>query len=213
MNARNNISKLNEAGIPAETGEFDCGCWGRHEPPYVEDGKIIFDVGTGYRSKNHLHGQNVYVLETDPQERIALVEMRKYGDMYGAGMWHYLVGVDGALFIAQISKNIDTLAESLESLKPAEVKRAEEAGLNVERQGDWYFVPLDRVPRGMVEQNQSLDDDHVAAEAILLKTVAYARGNVVHGEHQTLYLGDVWHKAIQNNAIRTGRLALGGHAD
>jgi len=220
MENKNDISKLAAAGIKVVLEDYSCGCWGKHHTPYIEnatasleDQYIVIEVGEGYRSSKHLHGQNVYVLETNPEEHIALIEMRKYGDMYGAGMWHYLIGIEGSLFIAQVPSTIDTLAEALESLKPAAVKRAEVNGADVKRQGDWYFIPVNRKPRGTVEVNQPLDDDHVADEAVILKTVAYARGIVTHGHHASLNLGKTWHKALQNNAIRTGRLAMGGYDD
>jgi len=208
---RNETGQIEEAGIPVELREFECGCWGKHEPPTIDEGTIIIATGEGYRSNNHLHGQNLYTIEVDAENRIALIEMRKYGDMYGAGLWHYLIGVDGAPFIAQVSSNIDTLDEAVESLKPAEVKRAEAAGLEVTRQGDWYFVPVNRTPRGEVEHDRALDDDHVTEDIVALKTVTYVRGRVGHEQHAALQL-DGWHKAIRNNAIRTGRLHGGGTA-
>ena len=58
----------------------------------------------------------------------------------------------------------------------------------------------------------ALDDDHVAAICIRKKTVTYVQGTVQHSAHDMISL-DTWHKAIQNNAIRTGRLARGGGAD
>lgn len=211
MEQRNDISKLG-GSIPVILEDYSCGCWGKHQPPYIRDDQIVIETGQGYRSNKHLHGQNLYVIEVDAANRIALIEMRKYGDMYGAGLWHYLVGMDGAPFVAQVSGKIDTLAEAMESLKPAVVKRAEGTGLAVQRQGDWYFVPVARTPRGEVETNAALDDDHIADEAIILRTTVYVRGTVSHSQHASLYL-EIWHKAVQNNAIRTGRLARGGGTD
>lgn len=219
MNAvtlRNDVSKLVEAGIPVELGAFDCGYWGKHQPPHVQDDKIVIEVGKGYESYKHTHGQNAYVLEVDAGESVALIEMRKYGDLYGSGLWHYLVGVDGAPFVAQIKSTIDTLAEALESLKPAAVKRAEEAGTEIIRQGDWWFVPVKRTPRGEVSNDFSLDSgrtpDHIAEKAIALKTKTYVSGRVVHRQHNEISLAG-WYEAIQNTAIRTGRLARGGGVD
>ena len=200
---RNDISELVEAGIPVGMDRFDCGWWGKHHPPRIEDGVIVIEVGVGYQSHKHYHFQNLYVVEV--ADNIALIEMRKGGDLYGAGLWHYLIGVDGVPFIAQVPNTIDTLAEALEYLKPAEVKRAEESGLDVKRQGDWFFVPISRTPRGEVEFGVPLDDDHVADEMVRLKTVTYVRGTVSHSQHQSLFLNG-WHKAVRNKAIRTGRL-------
>lgn len=210
---RNDSTQLTDAGIPVVLEAFSCSYWGRHQPPRIAENQIVIEIGEGYRSNKHLHGQNLYVLEVNAEEHVALIEMRKYGDLYGSGLWHYLVGVDEIVFVAQVSSNVDTLAEALESLKPAEVKRAEESGTVVQRQGDWFFIPVDRSPRGTVEHNQALDDDHVAADIVALKTVTYVRGSVTHSQHSTIELGETWHKAIQNNAIRTGRLHRRGGAD
>lgn len=210
---RNDTAELIQAGIPVETTDFSCGYWGRHHPPHIEDGQIQIEVGEGYRSNKHLHGQNLYVVEVDASQHVALIEMRKYGDLYGSGLWHYLIGVDDAPFIAQVSSKIERLTEALDSLKPAEVKRAQKAGLAVTRQGDWYFVPVARSPRGEREHDIALDDDHVAEEAVLLKTVIYVRGRVMHAQHHAVDFGGDWHKALQNNAIRTGRFARGGSID
>lgn len=212
--ARNDISEVKGAGIPVELTEFSCGCWGKHESPNIDEetGQILIAVGEGYRSNKHQHGQNVYVIKVSAENRVALVEMRKYGDLYGSGMWHYLLGVDEVPFVAQVPNTLDTLEEALDYLKPVTVKRAEEAGLDVRRQGDWYFVPVSRAPRGEVAHNRPLDDDHVAADIIRKKSVVYVRGVVVHRQHTAMEL-DGWHKAIQNKAIRIGRLARGGGAD
>jgi hypothetical protein len=146
-------------------------------------------------------------------------------------MWHYLIGVDnGHPWIAQVSKNIDSLAEAVEKLKPAAVKRAEAKGLKVKRQGDWFFIPVKR-PHHTAKANgyqHGLDGDHVPTEMMATKSEweyinrerielpagsIYVRGKLDHSQHNSLNFGDQWHKAIQNNAIRTGRLALGGGAD
>ena len=209
---RNQIEELEQAGIPAVLADFECGCWGKHQPPTATDTEIIIAVGQGYRSNRHLHGQNTYILDVDAENRIGLIEMRKYGDLYGSGLWHYLVGVDGAPFVAQVPSTLDTLAEALNHITPAEVKRALAAGKDVVRQGDWFFIPVDRTPSGEPALNVALDDDHVAAICIRKKSVTYVQGAIQHGHHTAVGL-DTWHKAIQNNVIRTGRLARGGGAD
>lgn len=93
------------------------------------------------------------------------------------------------------------VAEALEYLKPVEVKRAEEKGLKTVRQGDWYFVPVARHITGEVVTFLSLDDDHVADQAIHLRTVIYVRGWIKHDEHKSVLL-TAWHKAIRNKALR-----------
>ena len=122
---------------------FACGCWGKHQPPYVDHGSIVFAVGVGYESRKHLHGQNVYVVDIDPVDQRALVEMRKFGDCFGAGLWRYLIGVEqGTPWACHVPATLQSVAEAAEYLKPAEVKRAIQAGKQVKRQGDWFFIPV-----------------------------------------------------------------------
>lgn len=210
---RNDLSRVkNETTIPVRLDDFDCGCWGRHQPPRVIEGTIVFDVGIGYRSNKHLHGQNAYVL--DVADNMAVVQVRKFGDMFGAGLWNYLIGIDqGIPWIAHVPKKVGTVAQAVERLMPAEVRRARARGLQVQRQGDFFFVPARRVLQGEYLTAVAIDDDHVADELVRCKTTIFVRGRVRHGHHATVELGTVWHRAIRNNAIRTGRFALGGSQD
>lgn len=45
-------------------------------------------------------------------------------------------------FLAEIPVAAKTIAEAYEALKPTEVKEAELAGLQVIRQGEWFFIPV-----------------------------------------------------------------------
>jgi len=201
---RNDVTSI--VSIPVTVAEYTCGCWGKHLPPYITGGEIVLPCGLGYRSRNHTHGQNFYVL--DVQDNMALVEFRKYGDLYGAGVWRYLTGEDdGHLFVCHVSKASGSVADTLKGMVPIAVKRAMREGLDVRRQGDWFFVPVARSPRGKIEYDCPLDDDHRASEIVALKTVVYVRGSISHSQHKTIRL-DGWHKAIRN-----GRLALLGGDD
>lgn len=58
---------------------------------------------------------------------------------------HFLVGQDSNNmadpFITQVFRKIKTVEEAFESLVPLAVKEARARGLQVKRQGDWFFVP------------------------------------------------------------------------
>lgn len=140
MYPKNDLSEIQ--AVPVEVEDFSCGRYGRHQPPYCRDGVIIFEVGVGYRSRRHLHGQNVYLVEVNNQVPMALVEVRVYGDLWGAGLWHYLIGVDnGYPWICHVPRSVETISEAVDYLKPAEVKRAEARGLMVQRQGIGFLSP------------------------------------------------------------------------
>ena len=211
MNTRNDVSMVKE--IPIELGKFNCGWWGRHQPPYIKEGKIIFDVGVGYKSNNHLHGQNLYVIDAYCQEKMALIEVRKYGDLYGAGHWMYLTGINSIhAWICQVPVTLESVIEAVEYLKPAAVKHAEEAGLKVVRQGDWFFIPVSKPGHGTSVVNHPLDDDHFVDLMVCGRSANWVVGEVCHDQQATIFL-DTWHKAIRNKAIRFGRFGQGKDAD
>jgi hypothetical protein len=72
----------------------------------------------------------------------------------------------------RVSPKVRTVAEALESIKPAAVRRAENLGVEVYRQGDYYFVPSRR-------------PDYRALEGTRHEVV---NGVVVHPEHRPLNL-------------------------
>ena len=223
---RNDLSPISQkTTLQVRTRKYECGYWGKHQPPYIdEDGYIVIDIGVGYKSSRHLHGQNVYVLDVD--DNMVLIEITKFGDMYGAGLWHYLLGEDnGHPWIAHIPKTIGTVAEAVQYLKPAAVKRAENNGLEVKRQGDWFFIPVRRPHHSASPDDwqHGLDGDHHPGEMLATKSewavispdsgsvklpagTIYVRGRLDHSQHNSLFL-DGWHKAVRNKAIRTGRFA------
>lgn len=45
-------------------------------------------------------------------------------------------------FLVELTKPVKTIAEAYHSLKPKEVLEAEKAGLEVKRQGEWFFIPV-----------------------------------------------------------------------
>ena len=64
---------------------------------------------------------------------------------------HFLVGQDSnnmaQPFITQVFRKLQTVEEAFESLMPKAVKEAKAKGLEVKRQGDWFFIPS-RPPQG-----------------------------------------------------------------
>jgi hypothetical protein len=142
----------------------------------------------------------------------------------------YLCGRDDVhLFIAQVPAG-DTVAEAHESLKPEEVRQAEarQPG-GVQRQGEWFFVPLrpeeaDRLelhrktwPRA-VKLNVGVGpgrNPHVAEMVVTIdrrtrtghrefrQREVYARGVVVHADHREVRLGD-WSRVYRNREVDGG---------
>jgi hypothetical protein len=47
-------------------------------------------------------------------------------------------------FLVRLPQPVTTIEDAYESLKPQEVKDAEAKGLEVKRQGEWFFIPVDK---------------------------------------------------------------------
>ncbi len=228
---RNDISIIAEmTTIPIGSEEFSWGKYEPYSPPRIdhEAGKIFIPHGKTSRS-SWLAGQNFYTIDIDVNHNMALIEIRRFGDYCGARK-QFLIGTDnGHPWIAHLPPRFEFVIEAIEYLKPAAVKKAEARGLNILRQGDWFFIPATRPYRTAKNHGFEigLDGDHIPTELVAtgyeqssetssklvpIKSI-YVRGRLDHGQHNSLFFGDQWHKAIRNTAIRTGRLALGGYAD
>ena len=134
-------------------------------------------------------------------------------------------------FLVNISdKTVKTIKDAYNSLKPQSVKDAEKDGLNVKRQGEWFFIPTKLtgafikenykkvVSRRFID-NQQQEERSVFPELILRagpnrpnraklgfqhNGIVYVNGKISHTgrEHQDLNLSD-WHIAIPNTATKS----------
>ena len=141
----------------------------------------------------------------------------------------YLSAVDetgvgeGMYFLAELltSKAPRSLDEALNLLKPRVVRQAEERGLDIRRQGEWFAIPMPLsksaelfhdVERGLAKHSHrhvlGRDGHHELEEAIIYragerKGEVYARGILKHlkEEHRDLDLGTMrWHLIVHNVA-------------
>lgn len=53
-------------------------------------------------------------------------------------------GIFNAFFV-ETNSSVNSIAEAYDSMKPDAVRDAEKQGLEVERQGEWFFIPTDKV--------------------------------------------------------------------
>ena len=148
-----------------------------------------------------------------------------------------LFKVDGSVFLFDIDRrelqhkifnpflvklvdtHVKTIAKAYDSLKPTEVKRAEAKGLEVKRQGEFFFIPVNTsnlkpdlavqdnnwngVKKGQpirIELRAGENRPNYAAEGI--QELSYVRGKVTHSgrEHAALML-KTWHKAVANTSM------------
>ncbi len=141
----------------------------------------------------------------------------------------YLSAVDetgvgaGMYFLAELltSDAPKSLDEALNFLKPQVVLKAEEKGLDIRRQGEWFAIPMPLaksvelmrdVERGIAKHSTrhilGRDGHHELEEAIIYragehKGEVYARGVLRHTneEHRVLDLGNLrWHLIVHNIA-------------
>lgn len=206
-------------------------------PPRVV-GKVIVvyegPCGKKWGGRCHKHRQEVRVISVG--QGAMLVETHT-GTEAQTRTRQYILGVDGRRpYVAEVWK-CSTLKEAFEYLKPLNVQWAEAKGLEVKRQGDWFFIPI---PKRPVERNienpeggefrcrqalamrgkalyafpHPLSPTRHYAEEIMHSAycVHVVRGIISSPDHEDLVL-DGWHRAVRNRAIRRdeqgGRPALG----
>jgi len=130
----------------------------------------------------------------DAARKLLLIEVRQASDSGFA-----IAGVSqGRAFVAH-TLPAQRVSAAMESVLPAEVVQAKEAGKTIFRQGSWFFFPFGRSGKVQVFHFHPLDDDHVAEQVAVPKYVAshvYVFGMVTHPEHRTLYF-DKWHRAVR----------------
>lgn len=61
-------------------------------------------------------------------------------------------------FLVKIPVNVETIKQAYLSLKPQEVINAESQGLKVERQGEWFFIPMNAFEIKKMQNNLNSDD-------------------------------------------------------
>lgn len=118
---------------------------------------------------------------------------------------HYLLGVDERhLFIAQLPSGVSTVRGAHEALLPEEVAAARRRGMDVPRQGEWFFLEpradhalaIEQAAKaGRVRRREPIGaggHPHLADEIVRYAVEAGARfevavrGSVRHVEHATL---------------------------
>ena len=90
----------------------------------------------------------------------------------------YLFGIaDSSPFVTRVSPNVDSVEEALEWMKPAEVRKAEEEGRTVLRQGDVFFVELRAKTKKITDY--TLPSNH---------HIVHMNGKAVIAHHEHSYL-------------------------
>lgn len=191
--------------------------------PEIRDGKIwLWEGKCGY--PGHTHAQTIKVLDIRPRAMLIVIHLG------GAADAHFLLSMDGNFpFFVQVIRRNKTVKEAFDWLVPKLVKEAIEQGLDVKRQGDWFFIPTDK----KLKECQSSNKNFVSAfvrdlrlntfyrnaplvysyratrhhgELVIYKSllgaphaVPFVKGKVTAPDHDTLILPG-WHIAMRNRS-------------
>ena len=124
-------------------------------------------------------------------------------------------------------RKVKTIGEAYAALKPKEIIHAESAGMEIKRQGEWFFYHLDdklkesdatfqkHAPLPSADSSSNL---HICTRLLKIKKLYFVKGTVRHksqnggrGDHRMLKLGaGIW-RAVCNTA--KGNWSAGGRVD
>jgi len=110
-------------------------------------------------------------------------------------------------FLVKLSdKTVTTIKDAYESLKPEIVKDAEKQGLEVKRQGEWFFIPIFNIISDTTEVKEMFlragnNRPNRVEKGFENNKMFFVKGKVSHTgrEHKDINL-KVWHQAIPNTA-------------
>lgn len=111
---------------------------------------------------------------------------------------YYLSGTDPSgiwgrnYFLTRLIREVHTVEEAYETLKPVAVLEAEARGAEVKRQGEWFFIPTDltyKFPKGTKvlksiplppSDNRVRPHSHIPTETVMFSGFTFCRGTVRH---------------------------------
>jgi len=131
---------------------------------------------------------------------------------------------DGQPFVTQVTTKIQTIADAFDYLMPRVVKEAIAQGLDVKRQGDWFFIPVpepktkhsyaptfhfdlegihrtSKIRQGTLYYGSSFQETrHTVDGQILYRAVGrhFIQGHIHAPDHPPLWLlRETWHLAVR----------------
>jgi len=118
----------------------------RKRNPEIQGGKITLWQGPCHYNKGyrpHTHAQIIEVKDACYQGMLITIRL---GNTQ-ASLSQFLLGMDsGKPYSVQVGLQCQTTNEALSWLVPKMVKAAIAQGVDVKRQGDWFFIPHNREP-------------------------------------------------------------------
>lgn len=210
----------------------------RKKNPEIQGGKIVLWEGQCHYDKDyrpHTHTQIIEVKDARYQAMLITIRL----DNVKASLSQFLLGMDsGQPYVVQVGLCCQTTNEALSWLVPKMVKSAIAQGLDVKRQGDWFFIPHNREPnlhewddrliyglykRNHLYRNYQLVYSRVAtrhrATLVVYNSVnglpceaPVVKGKVRAPDHDPLVL-DRWHLAVRNRSHPHRNARANNHDD
>ncbi len=84
-------------------------------------------------------------------------------------------GIFNAFFV-EVDSKVNSILEAYDSMKPTEVKAAEALGLEVKRQGEWFFIATDKTVKCLERDVKTWEPNKAEAPAAYLLRQAVSHG-------------------------------------
>ena len=244
------FSALQSAGVNAHSLRME------NVVDYIEDyrsGSIVRNKESGkFFEKEWGEEAYQYTPFEKPRAGMFIPHLCQSNDDLTEGYWHtlgacliesggfqYLCSLDeGRYFVSKLRHKVKSVARSFEMLKPRKVREVEKEGVNVTRQGEWFFIPTSNSPSDLAKKTglsktklvklakasalprENSDSNLHVVKHLKLKGKTYAWGSVYHrdpftkrasGEHRTITLGDLVHEVYKNTELASW--SMSGNVD
>lgn len=127
-------------------------------------------------------------------------------------------GIFNAFFV-EVNGAPKTIAEAYETMKPQEVKDAEANGIQVERQGEWFFIATEKTVKVSKDRIMRWGRDEDGSMGIELANVSHGKGrpnslyrvfNSEDSDLENLVCGTVSHSGREHKDLNLGVLTKDG---
>lgn len=126
---------------------------------------------------------------------------------------------DGSYFVTVLPKKANTIPAAFELLKPAEIRLQEDNGVQVVRQGEWFFYPVltGKPAKNIYKTMQSkfvlpkedrFSNSHTATRGMIKNRQIFCSGNIRHTEHPRLKLSYAAAPIIFRAIPNTGKFSF-----
>lgn len=148
---RNKVKSISVGEVISKRQEivYECPLEFHHgvKAPEVRNGTIVLWQGRcRYKPPGFVEHNHCQVIEVvNVAHRAVLVEIHVTGE---PARPRYVLGIDGGHpFVTRVCRKAESVKEALAWLTPKKARDAIAQGVDVKRQGDWHFIPVEKPPR------------------------------------------------------------------